>query len=92
MILSTSNPRNEGRSNKKSVTANVSSISHLALKFRILNQQLWNYKNIPTPKKTIIIYSLLTFSLLFLGSLFLGMALSLNTVGPLEYVNDDGDW
>ena len=33
---------------------------------------------------------MITFDLLVLGAIFLGMALSVNTHGPIEYVNSDG--
>jgi len=61
------------------------------LKYRILNQQLLNFKNIPTPIKTMVIYAILFVCFLSLGLLFLIMALTVNTLGPLEYVDSDGN-
>jgi hypothetical protein len=37
-----------------------------------------------------VIYALLSFFLILQGIIFLSMALSCQTVGPLEYVNGDG--
>jgi len=47
--------------------------------------------NVPTPCKTIVIFSLLTFCFLTLGIIFLAFALSIKTIGPLKYVDDDGN-